>query len=162
MISVRISKYNPIHRDINGYYLKHEWISYYDIGKRFPDGILTEDAYLNIENKYLYVVKVLFHVMPIATFRIKDLEVYNRKYKKVLREGEQIPENRINTIVRLIMREMFWCKLVNEYVEVHFGYDYYIFIVFKKGYTVRKIIDYFKIVRAVGLYRENKGPIYYL
>ena len=162
MISIRISKYNPIYRDENGYYLKNEWISYGDIGKKFPDGILTENTYLNVEGKYLQVVKELFQIMPIEKFTIKDLEFYERKYKKVLHEGEQIAENRIDTIVRLIMRESFWCKLVNEYVEVHFGYDYYIYVVFKKGYTARKIIDYFKYIRDIDLYRENREPIYYL
>ena len=54
-------------------------------------------------------------------------------------EGEFIPLKRITTLIRKILRERIWCKLYSRQLQIHFGYDYCMYIVSSKN-----LIEYFK------------------
>lgn len=160
MISIRVSKYNPIFRDKNEAYKKSEWISYYDIGKCFEGEVFTEEQYLAVENGYLNVIKNLYEIYPSLILHIEGLEPIDKNIDR-WQDDDEITRDKIEELVRAILREKVWCKLINENVEVHFGYDYYMYIVFIKGYSIRSIIKYLKIIRQNGLFIEKKPVIYY-
>lgn len=160
MISIRVSKYNPIFRDENGFYKKNEWISYYDIGKCFDGEVLTKEQYLAVENGYLSVIKNLYEIYPSLILHIEGLEQID-KTAGGWQDADDISKDKVEELVREILREKVWCKLINKNVEVHFGYDYYMYIVFKHGYSIRLIIEYLKKIRQNGLFIEKKSVIYY-
>ncbi len=160
VISIRVSKYNPIYRDENGAYTKNEWISYYDIVRCFEGEILTEEQYLEVENGYLNVIKNLYEIYPSLILNIEGLEQIDKNSAK-WKDGDRITKDNIEELAREILREKVWCKLINENVEVHFGYDYYMYIVFVKGCSVHSIIKCLKRIRQKGLFIEKKPVIYY-
>ena len=45
-----------------------------------------------------------------------------------LKNGDMVQPAQINTIMRLILRELVWMRLVHERMEVRFGYDYYMYV----------------------------------
>jgi hypothetical protein len=48
---------------------------------------------------------------------------------KKIQEGDLIVESEIENILKLILREKLWCKLVSEgKLFIHFGYDFYMYI----------------------------------
>lgn len=65
MCAYRISKYNPLFRTENGYYLNDEWTSYSDIGKIFYNKVFTKDDYLSFENKYCDTVLSILKYLNI-------------------------------------------------------------------------------------------------
>jgi len=160
VISIRVSKYNPVYRDGNGYYKKNEWISYYDIGRCFDGELLTESQYLAVENRYLNVIKNLYEIYPSLIFHIEGLEPIDDNEDR-WREADKINKEGIEELARAILREKIWCKLINDNVEVHFGYDYYMYIVFVQGYSIRSLIGCLRKIKQNGLFIEKKPIIYY-
>lgn len=124
-----------------GAYQKEEWSSFSDIGHTFGHKKLTYDEYLAIENKYIEAVVLFMDYLKIESLMLSNLEkkdkhleknaFYDQKlattYKK-LKIGQHIKKQEISYIIRLTLRENIWCKLEDELMYVHFGYDYYMYI----------------------------------
>lgn len=137
MEQLRISKYNPEMRDDKGNYFHFgEWTSLSDIEK----GIMTIDHYIKSESNY---VNSIIHIMEIAQIEhvyITDIEIYspntpvyiadeNLQLISSLHEGKKIFRDDVNWIVRCVLRELMWCKLIdNNKFYIHFGYDYYVYV----------------------------------
>lgn len=154
MISIRISKYDLQYRDENGFYQREEWISYYDIGREFWGEVLTEEQYLAVEKSYLNVIRKLYEIYPSLVLHINGLELFDEDDER-WHENDAITQDGVDRLARAILREELWCKLIDDNVEVHFGYDYYMYIVFKQNYTIRTIIDIYKYIDKNGLFIEH-------
>lgn len=146
MNSYRITKYNPKLRDRMGSYLPDEWTSVGDIGKQFPSGELSIADYLATEEQYVNSVLYLWQLAQRPPLCITDLEARNFRTNKArlvdLPElldivHEPIPKKNglllcdpviVARVVRLILRELIWCKLeAKTGLYFHFGWDYYMY-----------------------------------
>ncbi|NBI28643.1 hypothetical protein [Chengkuizengella marina] len=150
----RVTKYNPLFRDENGFYTKQdEWTSFYD-----TDGdTLTVEEYLTVENAYVNAILYFMNDMNIkeltinglekcdddvdCDFGLKHLEKIGFTIKRdlypidtlellnIVTDQMVIRNEDISHLCRLILRNHVWCKLKNESnFHVHFGYDYYMYI----------------------------------
>ena len=76
-----------------------------------------------------------------TTGKLKNINVdFDRDIRK-LKNGFELNIENIEKIIRLILREMIWMVLVNENIEIRFGYDYYMYVstVHLKPSTISKI-----------------------
>ena len=100
------------------------WNSFFDIGK-----LVSEEEYLHVESLYIDLLLELAREMGIKFFTIKELENYDAF---ALREGESVGLERLSFVIQAILRDECWCKLVNDSMEIHFGYDYIMYVVINK------------------------------
>jgi hypothetical protein len=161
MFCYRITKYNPEYRDLQGSYLKDEWISFFDIGKTFEEKILTPDQYLKVENAYIEAIFLFMDCLNITSLCIKRLEQHNELTPSMLSavEGTQlfktikndISANKefIKVITRLVLREQMWCELSSPEMYVYFSWDYYMYIGSKKSCK-----NSIKVIERLGLFVE--------
>ncbi len=149
MYKYRISKYNPKFRNDKGIYLKDDWTSYCDIGKKY-EKIFTKENYLDVESKYCDVISEILGENRIEEMMLEDLEcgfsvdeikkmfeeyglIFYEEEKKIidsLTNNKKIKIVDIKLYIRLILRECFWCIFKDEITSarVEFGYDLYIYI----------------------------------
>lgn len=153
MNSVRVTKYNPLNRDTNGYYtLVEEWTSISDVGETYYGQTFTMEQYLAIEGKYINAVELLLQETGSTNLKIKSLENYSEVKDMNLTEGKTIPRRLVKELVKMILRQEVWGKLTakNQF-EIHFGYDYYKYFV---GEGITK--DFINKLRKIeGLYVEE-------
>lgn len=159
MISIRVSKYDLKYRDENGFYQREEWISYHDIGREFLGEVLTEEQYLAVENNYLNVIRMLYEIYPSLVLHINGLELFDEDDDR-WHENDAITKEKVDKLARAVLREELWCELIDENVEVHFGYDYYMYIVFKTNYSIRTVINFLKYIRRNNLFVEKRDVVY--
>lgn len=139
-MNYRITKYNPEFRDENGFYKKDEWTSISDIGKKFNKIILTKEEYKKTENNYIDAIYEILREKNIKKIKVYDLEI-NKKNLSELSADEKDIIKEINNdkyldlkksekIIRLVLREMLWCKFCSELkdIKIEFGYDYYMYV----------------------------------
>ena len=144
-----------------------EWTSYSDIGKSFLDKELTMDRYITVENSYIEVVMSAMKEMGITSFTIIELEkgkydekiyelndVYRGLYNK-LKERCNIFIDEIEMVLRLILRETIWGKLVHNNAFIHFGYDYYMYM----G-SQEKLVQTRELAKTYELFLEEKKSPY--
>ena len=149
MFTIQISKYNPKNRNALGHYLDHsEWTSISDIGKEKYNSPTYQD-YKKVEDAYVEAVFLMMKEQGIDSLYInrqekytmlgelpymerkgylKDIDIDYQKYIHSLHNRQQVNLEGLDILIRLILREIVWMKLDNDYFEVSFGYDYYIYI----------------------------------
>lgn len=161
----RITKYNPQFRNKQGEYKNEEWTSVYDIGKKFEGVQFRFDEYKHFEDAYIQAIFTIMDINIIENFTIKELEKYDfnpypdfatniEKHYKNFRNNQIILKDELPIFLRLILREIIWCKLSNKRMVVHFGYDYYTYI----G-SAKSINHKLKEIMGLGLYVEQiKSP----
>ena len=140
--AIRVTKYNPINRDENGYYTGNDWVGFFQIGKIFDDGELTLESYLATEQKYIAAAKLFFNFHGCEKIRFEKLEKNSFSYYHYddeqqlsrvyydITEGLQFEIDELEIIMKLILRELIWGELfciANDEVVVRFGYDYYMY-----------------------------------
>ncbi|MFC5735577.1 hypothetical protein [Cytobacillus gottheilii] len=133
MYSWRVTKYNPIHRDVDGTYKNQdEWTSYSDIGRN-----VHKDEYLSTEENYINAIFAFMEEMNIAMMYLNALELKSDGVKEQnasvflynLWVGKAVSKREIKKLAKLTLRETIWCKLSSKKdFFVHFGYDYYMYI----------------------------------
>ena len=140
MYGWRITKYNPKNRDLNGAYLKKEWISHSEIGNAFEGKKFTVEDYLQVEQAYIEAIISFMECLNINSLRIVALQKNIRPKENgfyslsmisaynSFKKGQLIPKELVVAIARLALRENLWCKLEVVDMYVHFGYDYYMYI----------------------------------
>ncbi len=150
MKKYRISKYNPKYRNKKGEFLLDTWTSYSDIGKKYNGNILTLNEYLSVENKYINIILFILKQKKINKVKIEELEINFSisELERLLKdEGlslikkEKLIFNSISNgnvynmevlpyIIRLILRDCLWCKLIDLNLKcyIEFGYDLYVYI----------------------------------
>jgi len=124
--SFKISKYNPSH---NNEQLKKEWSSYHDVHK-----LVSLEDYLFIENEYINTVICVCRCLNIKSLKIKDLECYDDSFDLI--ENNEIEIDELENVLKLVLRELAWFKLVSQECEFHFGYDYYMYILLSKDFIL--------------------------
>jgi len=126
MNQYRITKYNPAHRNGRGEYTINEWTDFSDIGKKFDGVELTTDMYLEVENAYISVAIAVFERMNINYVTIRQLEKHTGFCQ--FQNNQKITLSELRHVIKDILRNRFWCKLIAENCFVHFGYDFYMYI----------------------------------
>ena len=167
----RITKYNPNNRNKNGNYVKDDWTSVYDICKSF-DGIrLTRDSYLLYENAYVNTIAKIMFINRQEIIKVEELEKRDFVYYSDLAEMnaynvyKSLKNNMailsqevelVELIVRLILRDIIWCKLIGKTMFIHFGYDYYMYIGSEKSLSDVLLED----IKRDGLFVEVMSSPY--
>ncbi|MEK6190268.1 MAG: hypothetical protein N2A99_04670 [Carnobacterium alterfunditum] len=153
MKSIRVTKYNPQNSDEEGLYtLLDEWTSISDVGKMYHGQIFTMEQYLVAEEKYIRAVRLLMQKTSVNQLKLLDLENHSYKTALNLSEGKTIPISLVSELVKMILREEVWERLVakNQF-EIHFGYDYYMYFIGKN--LTEYIIE--ELRKIDGLYVED-------
>lgn len=99
-----------------------EWTSFFDVGSK-----VDLAAYLVVEGQYLTFVRNVCEQLQLSVLKVSGLEMFDAKVD--CREGQEVDAAGALDLVRRILREELWCKLVSEEVEFNFGYDYYMYLV---------------------------------
>lgn len=152
----RISKYNPVFRDTNGFFQKDEWTSIYDVGKIYENARFTIDDYIVVEKKYIHAIDKLIEITKTESLKIRKLEDNNNKcpYKN---NSRLFLKSDITSVIQSCLREEYWCILSGPQFTLHFGYDYY-FYVLNCSYSYSEIE---KCMSELGLFVENdRKPIH--
>ncbi len=127
----RVTKYNPKNRNTKGVYSFDEWTSYSDIGKCFNGITLTITQYKSYEKSYIETVLRFMECNKIDELQISCLEIYEeiKEFDKKLIDGMILSIKEIKIVIKYILREKIWCKLVfDDKFYVHFGYDFNMYI----------------------------------
>ena len=146
MKKFRITKYNPLFRNEFGEYIRDEWTSIYDIGKKFHDEILTEALYVEKENAYIQTIELLLANNSLRLMKVVKLEknlhrdIYDslsddeKRFIENIEEGLLITIDKIKLLSKMILRELIWAKLesIDGNFAIEFGYDYYMYVSCKR------------------------------
>lgn len=165
----RVTKYNPRYRKGNGYH-QDDWTSVSDIGKSFQGHILDIDSYLTMEDRYVSSALHFFSNSGVGHLTVVSLEqnidvppfIYTLNLSNIMNsftvhEGMVIRKDQFDTVCRLNLRELIWCKLEqNGLFFVHFGYDYYMYI--GCAYPCAQSVHY---AQSLGLFVEHYASPYY-
>lgn len=155
MKEYRVTKYNPSYRNDKGYFMKDDWISYGDIGKKFEGKLLTFEDYLIIEDRYIDAVVKTMDFIKVNSVYVSGLEKGSIKYdiyttegmkklEKKLKVRREVNITEVSDLCRLILRNYIWARIECPKMFVHFGYDYYMYLGIKDEYTdITKKFDLF-------------------
>ncbi|EPI03572.1 hypothetical protein D920_00295 [Enterococcus faecalis 13-SD-W-01] len=153
MYYYRISKYNPKYRNSSGDYVLEDWTSYSDIGETFFNKELTLEKYRIVENLFIDVVIFAMKETQQDFLIVSELEKIVDKnsilnvgsesytFYKNVHNNARISLKEIPLFMKLQLREYLWGKLVSENLSIHFGYDYYMYMISSK--RLNKLIDLF-------------------
>lgn len=138
MKQYRITKYNPMYRDIEGIYSIDEWTSISDIGKLYGSREFSLPEYLKVESKYIEAIALFMKCNDLNSFVISEVEKYSDEMEQNsanmesiyhnIKEGDLLNIAEIPNICRLLLREYMWGKFAAPTMFVHFGQDYYMYI----------------------------------
>lgn len=101
------------------------WNSFFDIGT-----LASENEYLYIESLYIDLLLDIAREVDVAFFAIEEFENYD---SLPLKDGQKISLEKLPFVAKSILRDKCWCKLVNDSMEIHFGYDYIMYVVINKA-----------------------------
>ena len=101
------------------------WNSFFDIGT-----LASENEYLYIESLYIDPLLDIAREIDVAVFAIEEFENYD---SLPLKDGQKISLEKLPFVAKSILRDKCWCKLVNDSMEIHFGYDYIMYVVINKA-----------------------------
>lgn len=120
--SLRITKYHGYDAEGNLTSPENEWTSYFDVGNKvsLEDYILLEDEYIN------FVIS-LCSLLSVEKLTVSELEIFDEA--GLLKYPESLAINELPLLIRDVLREKIWCKLLSDDLEVHFGYDFYMYVV---------------------------------
>ena len=139
----RITKYDPARRDASGAFLGDDWSGWSDIGNSFGGRELTPAAYLEMEDRYVAVARAFFREAGVPTVTVKGLEADVAPVPRAIEfglaalldegapliEGRRLTEDGVGRAVRLMLRELLWCRLeAAGRFFLHVGYDYYLYV----------------------------------
>ena len=165
---ISITKYNPFYRDENGAYIKDEWTSYLDIGKKFNDTVFTLKDYLEVETKYIkafFEVTSFFETRRIKVTHIaKDPEISQLRIENErellltlskVEMGDLIEEKTtLENLIKLALRKhIFELELLvdrRSNSEILFGFDYYMYLKTNKDVELLR-----KQINKIGLYTRE-------
>ena len=100
------------------------WNSFFDIGT-----LASENEYLYIESLYIDLLLDIAREIDVAFFAIEEFENYD---SLPLKDGQKISLEKLPFVAKSILRDKCWCKLVNDSMEIHFGYDYIMYVLINK------------------------------
>jgi hypothetical protein len=128
----RISKYDPAFRDENYVYQRDEWTSAADIGRTFDGETLDAEEYLATETAHIEAVRAFtvdasVKALTVTSFQgpsEQDFEYLEKlsvpdghelaRQMRHVREGDELSGHELEGALRLLIRKVFWCRLVHE------------------------------------------------
>lgn len=144
MIGFRTTKYDPKLRSPNGAYARDEWTSVTDVGRVYLGRAVELSDYRSVEEAYVETARRFLAQSQIRCLRIMDLESKidncdllpsalveeTRAQLDAVEDGRVICDEHLEWVIRLVLREVIWCRLESEKegFYIHFGYDYYMYI----------------------------------
>lgn len=159
----RISKYNPQYRNKQGYYQKNEWTSYWDIGESYHGRVFRKEEYLRVEMLYCNVLLSILKNARITELIVKNLEMNYSVWEikqmlqarglklsipeenviNALHNGKKISIDKLPLYLKLVLRECFWCRFLDENFQylIEVGYDFYIYL-YCNGVFEKMLDDY--------------------
>lgn len=102
-----------------------EWTSFSEIDQEDDD---RAREYLAVEEEYISLVIYLCNSFRARSLKIQGLE-NSKAIANEIYEGKLFPITQVPTLISSILREEFWCRLISDGIEFHFGYDYYMYFV---------------------------------
>lgn len=99
-----------------------KWSSFSDVGVT-----VALDEYIAVEQAYVDFVLTLLPYLPIQEFQIVGLEDYASVSS--YQEADVVACQDLDKVVRDVLREKYWCKLIAPYAQIHFGYDYCMYVI---------------------------------
>jgi hypothetical protein len=127
MNQYRVTKYDPVFRDQSDAFTKAEWTSFKDIGQTYSGVLLTTEEYERVEDAYVRTALMFFNEGGLSSIKVSGLENHLRQSLD-FHNDSVLPFDRIEGIIRRILREEFWCRLEASEGFIHFGWDYYMYI----------------------------------
>ncbi|MFJ5333022.1 hypothetical protein [Pectobacterium versatile] len=121
--SYRVTKYKNIDGEVYSY--PDEWTSFFDVGDK-----VDIDEYGKVENQYIDFIVNVFLFFSVDKFQLKDVELNGNFHYS---NDQEIGVESIKDVVKVILREDVWCKLVSDDIEFHFGYDFYMYFLSNKN-----------------------------
>lgn len=162
----RITKYNPIYRNEVGHYTADEWTAISNI-KKYN---ISWDEYRKVEQAYVDVITKLltkfnynelkvggleksFQWKDFSKLRIRGLwKRWKILFKDIINERQEyLPLNEVSICMRLLLREMYWCFLYWNKIEVKTWYDYYMYVLTSD----KNIAKYLKDIKDSILFVEQ-------
>jgi hypothetical protein len=122
----------------------------------FDGKVFTLAEYEKIESAYIKIVLLFMDCVQLDFLKIVDLEKNGQRFQTVqindlkINNSEPISKELIAPIIRLILRNIMWCKLESKEMYVHFGYDFYMYIGSKKACN-----SIHENIKQIGLFIEE-------
>jgi hypothetical protein len=150
----RVTKYDTVFRDEHDFYRRNEWLGYYDVGEEIEGHVLTEDEYLEVENRYLYAVETFLREAGVEELVAHDVNDV-KGLRPELFEGALYSVDEAIGLAREILREEpFYARLEAEgRFYLHVGERMYMWI----G-TDRECPHAVAEARRIGLFVEEGVP----
>jgi len=159
----RVTKYDPNLRDRAGAFRGDEWIMVTEIGQTFGGERLTRELYLAMEDRYVSAALHFLKERGLDSLKVKSLEQRPRvkswgvpaefaalRHTVHVRDGEYLSGDSLQSICRLNLRSLLWCKLEEAgQFYLHFGWDYYMYLGAGKPLPESE-----SFARALGLFVE--------
>jgi hypothetical protein len=127
MPEYRVTKYDPRHRNAEGAYIRDEWTAFYQIGRKFGGVMLTAEAYQRVEDATVSVALAFLREAGCHPFIAQGVENAGGS-NHAPDEGEPLSLDRLDDLLRRILREEFWCRLQGDNGFIHIGWDYYLYL----------------------------------
>jgi hypothetical protein len=137
----RITKYDPAKRNEQGHYTGDDWVMVQQIGSVVNGKTFTKEEYLEVEDRYVAAAEEFFRESGLETLLVSDLRQSGEIASHItehglddikdvgLSEGQPVTAKELDPIMRLLLREVLWCKLENPgKFFIHIGWDYYMYI----------------------------------
>src|SRR6266545_6480378 len=126
----RISKYDPASRDENYVYQRNEWTGVMDIGRTFQGTTLDVDTYLATETAHVEAARAFMADAEVTVLTVTDIEppsgieflkdfglpdLANLSQRmEGLTNGVDLSGPALDETMRLLLRQVFWCRLVHS------------------------------------------------
>ena len=145
----------------------HDWTGFYDIGQQFYGKLLSFEGYLQVENLYIQAIQDILDVLQINNLSIcycrksdsrkntkTDAALTPEQYLLYQRidDGMLLNRSEISDVVRLNLRGTLGCRLVGNNINIHFGYDYYMYVEMSSKAYFKELQQ---IITAAGLYWQE-------
>lgn len=144
----RVTKYDPQFRDATGAYTRDEWISASDVGSAFDGVLLTREEYLRVESAYVDAALSFLREAGVDSLTVNGLE-NSARHELPFGEGGVLSIDASADVMRRVLHDEFWCRLVAPLAYVHFGWDYYMYVGVPKRVPKSEAV-----ARELGLFAE--------
>jgi hypothetical protein len=125
----RVTKYDPCNRDDSGVHTGDEWLMFSQVGSIVGGKQLTMEEYRRTEDAYVATAISFLRESGSQTVTVRQLEdPHGEAAKLEVHEGCDLDHEQSASLMRLILRDLAWCKLESDGSFVHFGWDYYMYV----------------------------------
>ncbi|MBJ6746389.1 hypothetical protein JEQ21_07980 [Streptococcus sp. 121] len=144
-----------------------DWTAISDIGDTFYGKVLTLEEYLRVENRYIQTINKILQLFNIDSLEVRELEkrssIQSQKKENRLNydqyqlfhqidNGLLLTGKEIFEVARFNLREVLWCRLYSPRLQIHFGYDYYMYV---QSMEEEKLEQCKEIIRENNLYYQE-------